>query len=72
MLIAYAPIRGQILTNLVAGPAGPPLEEGTAARSDSRGLRGETSSRRYILISSDLQERLNGALANDGSSDLLL
>ena len=71
MRMARAPIRGQILANLVAGPAGPP-REGTAARGDSRGLRGETSSRRYILISSDLQERLNGALANDGSSDLLL
>ena len=60
------PVKGQILMNLVAGPAGPPLEEGTAARSDSRGLRGETSSRRYILISSNLLERLNGALAMTG------
>ena len=63
MCMACAPIRGQILANLVAGPVGPPLEEGTAARSDSRGLRGETSFGRYILISSDLLERLNGALA---------
>ena len=66
MRIACAPIRGQILMNLVAGPVGPPLEEGTAARSDSRGLRDETSSRRYILISSDLLERLNGALTMMG------
>ena len=38
------PRQGQILTNLVAGPAGPPLEEGAAMRSDSRGLRDEASS----------------------------
>ena len=66
MCMARAPIKGQILTNLVAGLAGPPLEEGIAARSDSRGLRGETSSGRYILISSDLLEQLNGALAMTG------
>ena len=66
MCMARAPIRGQILAKLVASPAGPPLEEGTAARSDSRGLRDETSSRRYILISSDLLERLNGALTMMG------
>ena len=66
MRMARAPIRGQILANLVVGPAGPPLEEGTAARSNSRGLRGETSSVRYILISSNLLERLNGALAMTG------
>ena len=66
MCMARAPIRGQILANLVVGPAGPPLEERTAARSDSRGLRGETSFGRYILISSDLLERLNGALAMMG------
>ena len=59
----YTPVRGQILANLVAGPAGPPLEERSATRSDLRGFRGETSSRRYILISSDLLKRLNGALA---------
>ena len=63
MCMACAPIRGQILANLVAGPVGPPLEEGATAQSDSRGLRGETSSGRYILISSDLMEQLNGALA---------
>ena len=56
-------IRGQILTNLVAGPVGPPLEEGVATRSDSRGLRVETSFGRRILTHSDLLERLNGALA---------
>ena len=66
MRMARAPIRGQILTNLVAGPAGPPLEEGAAAQSDLRGLRGETSSGMYILISFDLLERLNGALAMTG------
>ena len=63
MCMACAPIRGQILANLVAGPAGPPLEEGAAMQSDSRGLRGETSFGRYMFISSDLLERLNRALA---------
>ena len=66
MCMARAPIRGQILTNLVASPAVPPLEEEAATRSDSRGLRGETSSGRYILIHSNLLERLNGALAMTG------
>ena len=47
----------------MAGLAGPPLEEGEATQSDSRGLRSETSSGRYILIPFDLLERLNGALA---------
>ena len=59
-------VRGQILVNLVAGPAGPPLEEGAAMRSDSRGLRGRTSYGRYILISFDLLKRLNGVLAMMG------
>ena len=63
MCMARAPIKGQILVNLMAGLAGPPLKEGAAVRSDLRGLRGETSSRRYTLISSDLLERLNGVLA---------
>ena len=63
MCMVRAPIRGQILANLMAGPVGPPLEEGAATRSDSRGLRGDTSSGRYILIPSNLLERLNGALA---------
>ena len=63
MCVPHTSVRGQILANLVAGPAGPPLEEGPATRSDSRGLCGETSSGRYILISFDLLKRLNGALA---------
>ena len=66
MCMARAPIKGQILANLVAGLAGPPLEEGEATQSDSRGLRGETSSGRYILIPFDLLEWLNGALAMMG------
>ena len=66
MCMACTPVRGQILVNLVADPAGPPLEEGAAMRSDSRGLRGRTSYGRYILISSDLLKRLNGALAMTG------
>ena len=66
MCMPCTPVRGQILANLVAGPAGPPLGEGAATRSNSRGLRGETSSGRYILISSDLPKRLNGVLATMG------
>ena len=62
MCMPRTPVRGQILANLVAGFAGPPLEEGAATWSDSRGLRGEASSRRYILISSDLLKQLNGTL----------
>ena len=64
--VPRTPVRGRILANLVAGPAGPPLEEGVGTRSDSRGFRDETSSKRYILISSDLLKRLNGALAMTG------
>ena len=60
------PVRGQILANLVAEFAGPPLEEGAATRSDSGGFHGEASSGRYILISFDLLKRLNGALAMTG------
>ena len=60
------PVKGQILANLVAGPARPPLEEGAAMRSNSRGLRGETSSGRYILISSDLLKRSKGDLVMTG------
>ena len=63
MCMAHTLVRGQILINLVVSPVGPPLEEGAAARSDSRGLHGEASSGMYILISSDLLEWLNGALA---------
>ena len=64
--VPRTPVKGQILTNLVASPAGLLVEEGAATQSDSRGLRGETSSGRYILISSDLLKRLNGALAMTG------
>ena len=66
MCVPHTPIRGQILANLMAGPAAPPLEEGAATQSDSRGLCGETSSGRYILISYNLLKRLNGALAMTG------
>ena len=66
MCMARAPIRGQILANLVVGPAGPTLGEGATARSDSRGLHGRTSSGRYILISFDLLERLNRVLTMTG------
>ena len=66
MCMPRTPIRGQILVNLVAGPAGPPLEEGAATRSDSRELRSEASFGMYILISSDLLKRLNGALVMTG------
>ena len=66
MCMPRTPIRGQILANLVASPAGPLLKEGAATRSDSRGLRSKASSGMYILISSDLLKRLNGALAMTG------
>ena len=66
MSVAFAPTKGQTPVNLVAGPAGPQLREGAVARSDSRGLRGGTSFGRYIWISSDLLEQLNGALAMTG------
>ena len=66
MSMPRTPVRGQILANLVVGPAGPPLEERLATRSDLRGFCGETSSGRYILISSDLLKRINGALVMTG------
>ena len=66
MCMPCTPVKGQILANLVAGPVGPPLEEGAATRNDSRGLRGKASSGRYILISSDLLKRLNGTLVMTG------
>ena len=66
MCMARTLIRGQILVNLVVVLAGPLLEEGAVMQSDSRGLYGETSSGRYILIPSDLLEQLNGALAMMG------
>ena len=59
-------VRGQILVNLVVGPAGPLLEEGAAAWSDSRGLRSKASSGRYILMFSDPLKRLNEALVMTG------
>ena len=62
MCIPRTPVRGQILVNLVAKSARPPLEEGAATWSDSRGFYGEASSGRYILISSDLLKRLNETL----------
>ena len=46
MCIALAPTRGQTPVYLVAGSVGPRLREGAAARSNSRGLRGGTSSGR--------------------------
>ena len=66
MCMPRIPVRGQILTNLVADSVGPPLEEGATTRSDSRGLCGEASSGRYILISFDLLKQLNEALAMMG------
>ena len=66
MCMPHTLVRGQILENLVVGSTGPPLEEGAATRSDSRGLRGEASSGRYILISSDLLKQLNRILAITG------
>ena len=66
MCMPSTPVRGQILTNLVAEFAGPPLEEGASTWSDSRGLRGEANSGRYILISSNLLKQLNRALAMTG------
>ena len=70
MCMPHTPVRGQILVNLVAEFAGPPLEEGAATRSDSGGFRGEASFGRYILISFDLLKRLNGALAMTGPLSL--
>ena len=66
MCMPRTPVRGQILANLVVEFAGPPLEEGASTQSDSRGLCSEASFGRYILISSDLLKRLNGALAMTG------
>ena len=66
MCMPHTPVRGQILANLVVGSAGPPLKEGAATQSDSKRLRSEASSRRYILISSDLLKQLNGTLAMTG------
>ena len=46
MCVAFAPTRGQTPVNLVAGPVGPRLREVAVAQSNSRGLRGGTSSGR--------------------------
>ena len=46
MYVALAPTRGQTPVNLVADLVGPQLRKVAAARSTSRGLHGETSSRR--------------------------
>ena len=46
MCMALTPTRGQTPANLVAGSIRPRLREVAAARSNSRGLRGETSSGR--------------------------
>ena len=62
MCMPRTPVRGQILANLVVGSTRPPLEEEASTQSNSRGLRGEASSGRYILIPSGLLKRLNGAL----------
>ena len=61
--VALAPTRGQTPANLVADPFRPWLRKVAAARSTSRGLRGETSSGRWVLVSSDPLEQSNGALA---------
>ena len=66
MCVALTPTRGQTPVNLVAGPIGPRLRQVAAARSNSRGLCGGTSSGRKVWISSDPLERLNGALATTG------
>ena len=49
----------------MAGPTRPRLKEGATARSDSRGLRGGTSSGRYVWISSNLLV-VKWGLSNDG------
>ena len=64
MCMPRTPLKGQILENLVAESAGPPLEKGAVTWSDSRGLSGKASSERYILISSNLLK--HGALALTG------
>ena len=63
MSVALAPTGGQTPAHLVVGPVGPQLREVAAARSNSRGLHGGTSSGRKILISFDPLELWNEALA---------
>ena len=63
MCVALAPSRGQTPANLVASPFGPRLWKAAVARSTSRGVRGETSSERLVLVPSNPLERFNGVLA---------
>ena len=73
--IKYMPhtsVKGQVLANLMAEFAEPPLEEMAATQSNSRGLRSGASSGRYILISSNLLKWLKRALVMLGPSNLLL
>ena len=53
MCVALAPTRDQTPTNLMAGPFGPRLRKAAAARSTSKGLRGETSSGKLVFVPSD-------------------
>ena len=62
MCVALAPTRGQTPANLMAGPVGPRLREVAVAQSNSRGLRGGTSSGRLVFVPSNPLEQLNGAL----------
>ena len=63
MCMALAPTRGQTPANLVASPFVPRLRKVATAQSTSSGLRDRTSSGKYVLVSSNPLERLNGALA---------
>ena len=63
MCVALAPTRGQTPANLEGDPFRPRLRKAAATRSTSKGLRGETSSRRLVLVPSDPLEQLDGALA---------
>ena len=63
MCVALAPTKGQTPANLVAGTFRPRLRKVAAAQSTSSGLRDRTSSGKYVLVSSNPLERLNGALA---------
>ena len=62
MCVALAPTRGQTPANLEADPFMPQLRKAAAARSTSRGLRGETSSGRLVFVPSNPLKQLNGAL----------
>ena len=63
MCVALTPTKGQTPANLMASPFGPQLRKAAATRSTSMGLRGETSSRRLVLVPSNPLERLNGTFA---------